>query len=73
MAIEQQNDIFLQQLRLKLQKEEYSETTLQQDSCYRHYCSHFDRLSVQMISSPETTLTKQATSNSAKRYFRNIL
>ena len=30
MAIEQQNDIILQQLRFKLQKEEYSETILQQ-------------------------------------------
>ena len=39
MAIEQQNDVVLHQLRLKLQKEEYSETILQQDSRYRHYCS----------------------------------
>ena len=35
------------QLRLNLQKEEYSETILQQDSRYRHYCSQIDRLSVQ--------------------------
>ena len=34
MAIEQQNDVVLHQLRLKLQKEEYSETILQQDSRY---------------------------------------
>ena len=47
MAIEQQNDVVLHQLRLKLQKEEYSETILQQDSRYRHYCSQIDRLSVQ--------------------------
>ena len=47
MAIEQQNDVVLHQLRLKLQKEEYSETILQQDSRYRHYCSQLDRLSVQ--------------------------
>ena len=47
MTIEQQNDIILQQLRLKLQKEEYSETILQQDSRYRHYCRQLDRLSVQ--------------------------
>ena len=46
MAIEQQN-IILQQLRLKLQKEELSETILQQDPRYRHYCSRLDRLSVQ--------------------------
>ena len=46
MAIEQNNDITLQQLRLKLQKEEYSETILQQDSRYRHYCRQLDRLSV---------------------------
>ena len=47
MAIEQQNVVVLHQLRLKLQKEEYSETILQQDSRYRHYCSQIDRLSVQ--------------------------
>ena len=47
MAIEQQNDLILHQLRLKLQKEEYSETILQQDSRYRHYCRQMDRLSVQ--------------------------
>ena len=47
MAIEQQNDVILQQIRLKLQKEDYSETILQQDSRYRLYCSQFDRLSVQ--------------------------
>ena len=46
MAIEQNNDITLQQLRLKLQKEEYSETILQQDPLYRHYCRQLDRLSV---------------------------
>ena len=34
MAIEQQNDVVLHQLRLKLQKEEYYETILQQDSRY---------------------------------------
>ena len=47
MAIQQQHDISLQQLRLKLQKEEYSEIILQQDSRYQHYCSQLDRLSVQ--------------------------
>ena len=46
MAIEQNNDITLQQLRLKLQKEEYSETILQQDPRYQHYCRQLDRLSV---------------------------
>ena len=46
-AIEQQNDIILQQLRLKLQKEEYSETILQQDSRFRHYCRQLDLLPVQ--------------------------
>ena len=46
MAIEQNNDITLQQLRLKLPKEEYSETILQQDPRYRHYCRQLDRLSV---------------------------
>ena len=47
MAIEQQNDIILQQLRFKLQKEEYSETILEQDPRYRHYCRQFYRVSVQ--------------------------
>ena len=47
MAIEQQNDISLQQLRFKLREEEYSETTLQQDPRYRHYCRQLDHLSVQ--------------------------
>ena len=47
MNIEQQNDVVLHQLHLKLQKEEYSETILQQDPRYRHYCSQMDRLSVQ--------------------------
>ena len=47
MAIEQQIDVILHQLRLKLQKEDYSETILQQDPRYRHYCSQIDRLSVQ--------------------------
>ena len=47
MAIEQQNDVVLHQLRLKLQKKECSDTILQQDSRYRHYCSQIDRLSVQ--------------------------
>ena len=46
MAIEQNNDITLQQLRLKLKKEEYSETILQQEPRYRHYCRQLDRLSV---------------------------
>ena len=46
MAIEQQNDLILHQLRLKLQKEEYSETILQQDPRYQHYCREIDRLSV---------------------------
>ena len=46
-AIEQQIDIILQHLRLKLQKEGYSETILQQDPQYRQYCRQLDRLSVQ--------------------------
>ena len=47
LAIEQQNDVILHQLRLKLQKDDYSETILQQDPRCRHYCSQIDRLSVQ--------------------------
>ena len=66
MAIEQQRDIILQQLHLKLQKDHYSETIFQQDPRYRHYCSQLDRLSV-------ATTMKQAAFNTAKRSFRNIL
>ena len=47
MAIEQQNDVMLHQLRIELQKKDYSETILQQDSRYRHNYSQIDRLSVQ--------------------------
>ena len=47
MAIEQQNGVILHQLRLKLQKEEYSETMFQQDTRYRHYYRQLDLLSVQ--------------------------
>ena len=47
MAIEQQNDVILHQIRLKLQQDDSSETILQQDSRYRHYCNQIDHLSVQ--------------------------
>ena len=47
MAIEQQNGVILHQLRLKLQKEEYSETIFQQITRYRHYYRQLDLLSVQ--------------------------
>ena len=45
-AVEQNNVIILQQLRLKILKENYSETTLVQDTRYQHYCRQMDRLSV---------------------------
>ena len=47
VAIEQNNDVILQQLKLKLQKEEYSETILIQDIRYQHYLRQLDRLSIQ--------------------------
>ena len=47
VAIEQCNDVILQQLKLKLQKEEYSETILIQDIRYQHYIRQLDRLSIQ--------------------------
>ena len=47
VAIEQNNDVILQQLKLKLQKEEYSETILIQDIRYQHYIRQLDRLSIQ--------------------------
>ena len=46
IAVEQHNDIILQQLRLKILKENYSETILIQDNRYQHYCRQMDRLSV---------------------------
>ena len=36
----------MQQLRLKILKESYSETILLQDTRYQHYCRQMDRLSV---------------------------
>ena len=46
IAVEQTNDVILQQLRLKIVKENYSETILLQDHRYQHYCRQMDRLSV---------------------------
>ena len=46
IAVEQNNDIILQQLRLKILKESYSETILLQDNRYQLYCRQMDRLSV---------------------------
>ena len=46
IAIEQNNDVILHQLRLKILKENYSETILMQDNRYQHYCRQMDCLSV---------------------------
>ena len=46
IAVEQNNDVNLQQLRLKILKESNSETILVQDTRYQHYCCQMDRLSV---------------------------
>ena len=46
IAVEQNNDVILQQLRLKILKESFSETILLQDNRYQHYCRQMDRLSV---------------------------
>ena len=46
IAVEQNNDVILQQLRLKILKESYSETILLQDTRYQHYFRQMDRLSV---------------------------
>ena len=46
IAVEQNNDVILQQMRLKILKENYSETILLQDNRYQHYCRQMDRLSV---------------------------
>ena len=47
VAIEQNNDIILQQFKLKIQKEQYSETILLQDTRYQHYIRQLDRISIQ--------------------------
>ena len=46
IAVEQNNHVTLQQLRLRILKESYSETILLQDNRYQHYCRQMDRLSV---------------------------
>ena len=46
IAAEQNNDVILQQIQLKILKENYSETILMQDNRYQHYCRQLDRLSV---------------------------
>ena len=46
IAVEQNNDVILQQLRLKTLKESYSETILLPDTRYQLYCRQIDRLSV---------------------------
>ena len=46
IAVKHNNDVILQQLRLKILKENYSETISLQDHRYQHYCRQMDRLSV---------------------------
>ena len=46
IAVEQNNDVILKQLRLIIFKENYSETILLQDTRYQHYCRQMNRLSV---------------------------
>ena len=47
VAIEENNDVIVQQLKLKIQKEEHSETILTQNTRYQHYLRHLDRMSIQ--------------------------
>ena len=47
VAIEQNNDVIVQQLKLKIQKEEHSKTILRQGTRYQHYLRHLDRMSIQ--------------------------
>ena len=46
IAVERNNDVILQQLRLKILKECYSETILLQNHRYQQCCRQMDRLSV---------------------------
>ena len=43
VAIEQNNEVILHQLKLKIQKEEYSETILTQDTRKQHYLRQLDQ------------------------------
>ena len=61
VAIEQNNDVILQQLKLKLQKEEYSETILIQDIRYQHYIRQYVPTLSRTTSSPDKTMMKQET------------
>ena len=47
VAIEQNNDVILQQLKFKIQKEDYCETILLQGTRYQHYLCQLDRMSIQ--------------------------
>ena len=46
IAVEQKNDVILQQLQLKIPKQDYSETNFLQENWYKQYCRQIDRLSV---------------------------
>ena len=47
MALGQNNGVILQQLKLEIQKEDYSETISIQDTRYQHYQRQLDLMSVQ--------------------------
>ena len=72
MAVEQNNDVILQQLRLKILKENYSETILLQYNRSHHYCRQMDRLSVMDEIITRHILRKQKTLNTTRCSYQNI-
>ena len=71
VAIEQNSDVILQQLNFKLQKEDFSQTTLLQDNRYQHYLRQPDRMQFRMKSSPDSTMMKRETSSTIKCSYPN--
>ena len=72
IAVEQNNNVILQQLRLKILKESYSETILLQDNRYQHYCRQMDRLSVMDEIITRQYFDERDLSNTIKCYYPNI-
>ena len=65
----QNNDVILQQLRLKILEENYSVTILLQDNRYQHFCHQMDRLSVM----DEIITRRYFDETGAVKYFKVLL
>ena len=71
LAIEQQNDVILHPPRLKLQKEDYSETILEQDPRTGITAVKSTVSPYRTTSSFEITMTKQAMYNTDRHFYPN--